>query len=127
MQTDILAVEFCYEVGGLTCSHCRNGSAVEEYTTANNVEDFHFKTIDGKQRQWQSDESNTIFRYGKRETGLNLGCSTFADWWNEMADFLDLEIPFLCWNRWESNNVVGVDSASVSDVTGAHLVSTDRC
>jgi hypothetical protein len=124
MKTDLLAVDYCHEVGGLICSHCRNGLTLEEYTTANDVEDFHFKTIDGKQRKWQSDESNTIFRYGKRETRLNLGSSSFADWWNEMADFLELEVPFLCWSEWKSNNTVGVDRTSVSDISGAHLVST---
>jgi len=124
LQADVLAVDYCYDMGGVICSHYQSGAVREEYTTANDVEDFHFKTTDGKQRKWQTNEAETVFRYGKRESALDLTSSPFEDWWNEISEFLELEVPFLCWTNWKSNDSIGINLSEMSDLTGAHLFST---
>ena len=122
LQTDVLVTDYCYDVGGQLLSHCKNGTVEEEYTTSNFPEEFTFESIDEIQREWKTDEAKTIFRYGNCETELKIESANFQDWWNELADHLGLEIPFLCWTNWSSDSTVTFNANEVTQVSGAHLL-----
>ena len=119
-KTDLLVADYCDDPCGMGYGHFRNGRLVEQYMTID-PEWPETRALDGKERKWKTDSAQTQCIFGKRESVLDIETNRFADWWNDVSESLNLNIPYRRWTAWTNDDNVGVDITEAPSATHAHL------
>ena len=109
-RTTGLFAGFDDEVGSGGILHYRNGSIVEEYFEGD--PECHPRAMKDCFRDgWIATKSTSVRFFTKRKIECNIEETNFIERWKSVSDFLELDIPFLCWTNWKNEKTVTLTAA----------------
>jgi hypothetical protein len=119
-KTDLLVADYCDAPSAMVYGHFLNGRLVEQFMTID-PEWPENRGLDGKEKKWKTNSTQTQCWFGKRESVLDIETNYFTDWWGDVSESLSLDTPYRCWTDWVSDDRLNYEKSEVPDMADAHL------
>ena len=104
LKTDVLHCGYDSNSGMSNYECFRNGKIIESCGTGDpeffdpESDCFECRTTDGKERKWTLNSTMTLRYFSKLDSELDIESSRFNDYWSDISEKLDVNIPYRTWS-----------------------------